>query len=44
MPDALAALLGLPIPTILEGIGLLEAAGIVTTDLLRRCSLTPTYA
>lgn len=43
MPDSLAALLGLPIPTILEGIGLLEAAGIVTTDLLRRCSLTPTH-
>lgn len=43
MPDALAARLGLPIAAVLEGIGLLEAAGIVTTDLLRRCSLAPTY-
>ena len=43
MPDQLATRLGLPIATVLEGIGLLEAEGIVTSDLLRRCSLTPAY-
>lgn len=43
MPDQLASDLGLSIATVLEGIALLEAEGIVTTDLLRRCSLTPAY-
>ena len=41
--DDLAALTGLPIGTVLESIGLLEAYGIITTDLLRRCSLAPSY-
>ena len=41
--DDLAALTGLPIATVLESIGLLEAQGIITTDLLRRCSLAPAY-
>lgn len=44
MPDQLASSLGLSIATVLEGIGLLEAEGIVTSDLLRRCSLTPAFA
>ena len=26
-----------------EGIGLLEAHGIITTDLLRRCALAPQF-
>ena len=43
-PDALTALTGLSIADVLEGIGLLEIRGIITTDLLRRCSLSPAYA
>lgn len=37
-PEELAAQLGLPIPRVLELIGLLEADGFIATDLLRRCS------
>ena len=29
--------------SVLEAITLLETDGVITTDLLRRCSLTPTY-
>jgi sulfate transport system permease protein len=29
---------------VMEAIGLLEANGIITTDLLRRCALAPAYA
>ena len=43
LPDELAALTGLPIGTVLEGIGRLEAAGLAATDLLRRCSIAPAY-
>lgn len=42
--DDLAALTGLPIAAVLEGIGLLEVHGIITTDLLRRCALSQAYA
>lgn len=42
--DDLAALTGLGIGPVQEGIGLLEADGIITTDLLRRCALAATYA
>lgn len=38
--DALAGLLHRPFPAVLADIGTLEANGIITTDLLRRCSLT----
>lgn len=41
--DALTALTGLAIGPVQEGIGLLEAQGIIVTDLLRRCSLAPAY-
>ena len=43
LPDELAALTGLPIGTVLEGIGRLEAAGLAATDLLRRCAIVPAY-
>ncbi len=43
LPDELAALTRLPIGTVLESIGLLEAAGLASTDLLRRCSIAPEY-
>ncbi len=42
--DDLTALTGLPIGPVMEAIGLLEANGIITTDLLRRCALAPAYA
>ena len=42
--DDLVALTGLPVAAVLEGIGLLEANGIITSDLLRRCALAPAYA
>ena len=42
--DDLAAFTGLPISAVLEGIGLLEIKGIITTDLLRRCALAPAFA
>lgn len=42
--DDIAALTGLGIGPVQESIGLLEAGGIVTTDLLRRCALAATYA
>lgn len=42
--DELSALTGLPIASVLEGIGLLEVHGIITTDLLRRCALAPAWA
>ena len=41
--DDLTSLTGLPITGVLEGIGLLEVNGIITTDLLRRCTLAPAY-
>ncbi len=44
LADELSALTGLPVASVQESIGLLEAHGIVMTDLLRRCSLTPAYA
>ena len=43
LPDDLAARTGLPIGTVLESIGLLEAAGLASTDLLRRCTIAPEY-
>lgn len=42
--DDLTALTGIPIGAVQESIGLLEAEGIITTDLLRRCALAATYA
>lgn len=42
--DELSALTALPISTVVQCIGLLEAHGFITTDLLRRCSLTAPYA
>lgn len=42
--DDLTALTGLPIGPVMEAIGLLEANGIITTDLLRRCALASAYA
>ena len=42
--DDLTALTGPPIGPVMEAIGLLEANGIITTDLLRRCALAPAYA
>lgn len=41
--EDLATHTGLPFATVMEGIGLLEAHGIITTDLLRRCTLAPAY-
>ena len=43
LPDELAAFTGLPIATVLESIGRLEAAGLASTDLLRRCTIAPDY-
>jgi len=42
--EDLVPLTGLPIGTVMESIGLLEVQGIITTDLLRRCTLAPAYA
>lgn len=42
--DELSALTSLPISTVLQSIGLLEARGIISLDLLRRCALTAPYA
>ena len=42
--DELAAVTGLPIASVLEGIGLLEVHGVITTDILRRCALAPAWA
>ena len=41
--EDLTALTGLPIGTVMESIGLLEIKGVITTDLLRRCTLAPAY-
>ena len=41
--DDLATLTGLPIGSVMESIGLLEVNGVITTDLLRRCTLAPVY-
>jgi DNA processing protein len=38
-PEVLAARLHRPYPEILSGIGTLEADGIISTDLLQRCSI-----
>ena len=43
LPDELATLAGLPIATVQETVSRLEIAGILTTDLLRRCSLSPVW-
>ena len=42
--DELVVITGLPIASVLEGIGLLEVSGIITTDLRRRCALAPAWA
>ena len=42
--DDLAGLLRRPYPAVLADVGALEANGIITTDLLRRCSLTPAWS
>ena len=42
--DALAARLILPHQEVLTAVAIMEADGILTTDLLTRCSLTPNYA
>ena len=42
--ETLAAQLQRPYPEILSALGSLEADGIVTTDLLGRCSLTPAWS
>ena len=39
--EELAAAVGLPFAEVLSAVGQLEADGVVTTDLLRRCSLAP---
>lgn len=41
--EDLATCTGLPFGTVMESVGLLEAHGIITTDLLRRCTLAPAY-
>ena len=38
-PDGLTALMGKPFPEVAEAVALLSAAGIVTTDILQRCSV-----
>ena len=43
-PDELASALGLPFPEVLSAVGRLEADGLVSTDLLRRCTIAPAYA
>ena len=43
-PEQLASALGLPFPEVLSAIGRLEADGLVSTDLLRRCTIAPAYA
>ena len=43
-PEELASALGRPYPDILSALGTLEADGVVTTDLLRRCTLAPAFA
>ena len=42
--EDLTTLTGLSIGTVMESIGLLEAHGIITTDLLRRCTLAAPFA
>ena len=42
-PDDIAAFTGLPAGAVLESIGRLEAAGLASTDLLRRCTIAPAY-
>lgn len=42
--DDLTVVTGLGIGPVQESIGLLEAEGIITTDLLRRCALTAAFA
>jgi hypothetical protein len=42
--DALAARLHISYTEALTAVTLLEADGVLTTDLLGRCSLTPNYA
>ncbi len=42
--EALSALLILPYQEVLTAVTVMEADGILTTDLLGRCSLTPNYS
>ncbi|MBQ9411215.1 MAG: DNA-processing protein DprA [Bacteroidales bacterium] len=42
--DALAARLHLPHQEVVTAVAIMEADGVLTTDLLGRCSLTPNYA
>ncbi len=42
--EDLCAVLHLPIATVLECAGRLEADGFITTDLFRRCAVAPDYA
>lgn len=42
-PEQLASALGLPFSEVLSAVGRLEADGLVTTDLLRRCTIAPAY-
>lgn len=42
--EDLAIRLGRPYPAVLSDVGLLEAQGVVATDLLRRCSLTQAWS
>ena len=42
--EDLCAVLHLPIATVLECAGQLEADGFITTDLFRRCAVAPDYA
>ena len=42
--EQLSALLGRPFPEVLSAVMQLEAQDVVSTDLLRRCSLTPTWS
>ena len=42
--EALSAQLILPYQEVLTAVTVMEADGILTTDLLGRCSLTPNYS
>ncbi len=41
--EELAAVIRLPFAEVLSAVGTLEADGVLTTDLLRRCSLAPSW-
>ena len=42
--DELALRLHLPYPEVLTAVSIMQADGILTTDLLRRCALTPDWS